>query len=563
MTRAQRTQDPAAVALDHTDSLRLLDRQTRVLELLASGASLDVVLTSVVLALEELIDGARCSILLLDPVTATLHHGAAPTLPASYAGAIDGMRIGPHEGSCGSAAYLGIPVIADDITTDPRWQGFRDIAMPYGLRSCWSTPIRGRTQTTGTFAVYHDCVHQPSPRERRLVERFTHLSSVAIDHAALFGALAESEERFRHAFEDSAAGMALTDLKGRFVKVNRALCDMLHRSETELLTMTMGQVLTSAPPGCDPAQLLAEVAAGRRETTHFESRALRSDGRVQQVAVAASAVRGTDEVPVHLSLNLQDTTQRHAAERERRARREAEVARAVAETTSRAKSAFLTSLSHELRTPLQAVAGFAELLGALDLPSERRDAALAHIQSATAHITSLVDDVLDIAKIEAGALPMRITDVDLATVISDALDLLSPLAAEREITLRRPRVGGWVRADQRRLRQVLINLITNAIRYNHPAGQVQVSVGSAGGTRTIRVADTGPGIRADLLDRLFVPFDRLGAEAGPEQGAGLGLPLARGLTEAMGGQLALESQPGAGITASVSLPSLEPEGRLT
>jgi PAS domain S-box-containing protein len=206
---------------------------------------------------------------------------------------------------------------------------------------------------------------------------------VAIDHATLFGALAESEERFRHAFEDSAAGMALTDLKGRFIKVNRALCDMLCRSETDLLTMTMSQVLTSGPPGCDPAQLLAEVASGRRDSALFESRALCSDGKVQEVTLAASAVRGAEGAPVHLSLNLQDTTQRHAAERERRARREAEVARAVAEAASKAKSAFLTSLSHELRTPLQAVAGFAELLGTLDLPSERRAAALVHIQSAT------------------------------------------------------------------------------------------------------------------------------------------------------------------------------------
>jgi signal transduction histidine kinase len=157
---------------------------------------------------------------------------------------------------------------------------------------------------------------------------------------------------------------------------------------------------------------------------------------------------------------------------------------------------------------------------------------------------------------------VHITDVDLATVISDALDLLSPLAAERGITLGRPPTAGWVRADQRRLRQVLINLITNAIRYNNPAGRVQVSVEQGRETQTIRITDTGPGIRADLLDRLFVPFDRLGAEAGPEQGAGLGLPLARGLTEAMGGQLTLDCGRGAGTTAAVSLPSLERDGRL-
>lgn len=553
--------DLPAGELSHSDSLRLLQRHTSVLELLASGASLKVVLTSVVLALEELIDGARCSILLLDPVAATLHHGAAPSLPASYAVAIDGMSIGPDEGSCGSAAYLGTPVVAADITTDPRWAGFRDLARPHGLRSCWSTPICGRAGTSGTFAVYHDCVHQPTPRERRLVERFTHLASVAIDHARLFGALAESEERFRHAFEDSAAGMALTDLTGRFGKVNRALCDMLRHSEATLLMMTIYQVLTGASAGPDPAALLRDVISAHGDSAQFEARARRSDGESQRVVVAASVVRGADGTPLHLSLNLQDTTQRYAAERERRARREAEVARAVAETASQAKSAFLTSLSHELRTPLQAVAGFAELLGTVDLPPRRREAALVHIQGATAHITSLVDDVLDIAKIEAGALTVHLTQVDLANVLPDIVELLRPLAAERGITLRLCQAAGTVRADERRLRQVVINLITNAIRYNKPEGQVEVGVAAAADGCAIRVTDTGPGIDPGLFERLFIPFDRLGAESSPEQGTGLGLPLARGLTEAMGGHLAIDSEPGMGTTSTVILPQGQAQPR--
>jgi PAS domain S-box-containing protein len=550
------TPEPAVVELSHTDSLLLLRRQTAVLELLASGAPLPTVLTSVALALEELIDGARCSILLLDPVTATLHHGAAPTLPDSYAEAIDGMSIGPDAGSCGAAAYLGSPVVAEDITTDPRWDRFRALALPYGLRSCWSSPIRGRTGTTGTFAVYHDRAHQPKQRERGLVERFTHLASVAIDHAGLFGALAESEERFRHAFEDSAVGMALTDLNGRFLKVNRALREMLRQPEAELLVTTIDQVLAPTAGGGDPAGLLREVATAARDSVHFEAAGRRSDGTALRVAVAASAVRGAAGSPVHLSLNLQDVTQRHAAERERRARREAEVARAVAEAASRAKSVFLTDLSHELRTPLQAITGFTELLGTLDLPVERRRAALSHIQGATAHIISLVDDVLDIAKIEAGALPLQITDVDLAAAIQDVLDLLSPLASERGITLRCERPAVTVRADERRLRQVLINLVTNAIRYNGPNGSVQITAGQHGRQTTIRVTDSGPGIPPEMLGRLFVPFDRLGAEASHEQGAGLGLPLARGLTEAMGAQLQVESHPPLGTTFAVVLSTM-------
>jgi signal transduction histidine kinase len=419
------TADPATAASDlsHADSLGLLHKQTAVLELLASGAPLTEVLNRVVVALEELMTGARCSILLLDAEAATLRHGAAPSLPASYSRAIDGMSIGPDAGSCGTAAYLGTPVIAEDIAADPRWDRYRGTAMPHGLRSCWSSPISGRTGCMGTFAVYRNHPHQPGPRERELVQRFSHLASIAIDHERLFGA-----------------------------------------------------------------------------------------------------------------------------------RREAEVARGAAESASQAKSAFVTALSHELRTPLQAIAGFTELLGTLPLNEERRAAALGHIQDATAHIAALVDDVLDIAKIEAGALSLQLTDVDVATVIQDVLDLVSPLAADRGIALRPRRpITGTVRADERRLRQILINLVTNAVRYNRPAGTVEVGAEPGGRVIAIAVTDTGPGIPAGQLDQLFVPFDRLSAEQGREQGAGLGLPLARGLAEAMGGELAVTSDPGAGSTFTVRL----------
>src|SRR6201992_2906293 len=410
--------------LSHGDSLQLLHKQTAVLGQLASGAPLVTVLTSVVVALEELIDGARCSILLLDADTATLHHGAAPTLPASYAAAIDGLTIGPDAGSCGTAAFLGAPVIAEDIAADPRWERYRGTAMPHGLRACWSSPINGRAGCLGTFAVYHDHAHRPGPRERELVRQFSHLASIAIDHERLFGA-----------------------------------------------------------------------------------------------------------------------------------RREAEVARGAAESASQAKSAFLTALSHELRTPLQAIAGFTQLPGTLPLNAERRAAALGHIQDATAHIAALVDDVLDIAKIEAGALSLQLTDVDVATVIQDVLDLVSPLGADRGIALRPRRpITGTVRADERRLRQILINLVTNAVRYNRPAGTVEV--GAEPGARVIAIAvtDTGPGIPAGQLDQLFVPFDRLSAEQGREQGAGLGLPLARGLAEAMGGGVGGGPGPGAGRTVTGPAP---------
>jgi PAS domain S-box-containing protein len=533
---------PAVAAdLDHADSLGLLHRQTGILELIGNGTPLPQVLTAVATALEELIPGCRCSILLLDPLASTLHHGAAPSLPPDYSAAIDGLPIGPYAGSCGSAAYRDESVVVSDIATDPLWDPYRDLALPHGLRACWSSPIRGRRGVLGTFAVYHGCPHRPDAREQRLVDRLTHLSSVAIDHAGLYGALAESEERFRRAFEDNTVGMALISLDGRLVKVNQALREVLGRTEVQLLGTPLDAVLpgTGNPPG-----------EGGQYTSHTHS----SDGRELELAVAASVVRGADGLPAQVCVNVADVTQRRAAQRERRARWEAEVGRRHAEAASRAKSEFVSGLSHELRTPLQAITGFTELLGTLDLPVERRHAALGHIATASSHILSLVDDTLDIARIEAGALSVHPEEVELSELASSVLDLLTPLADERGVVLQRVRTAATASVDRTRLRQVLINLVTNGIRYTPRGGWVRVGVQSSRGTVAVAVQDSGPGIPADRLERLFVPFDRLGAE-GVGDGVGLGMALARGLTEAMGGRLLVRSEVGQGTTVAVVFPA--------
>jgi PAS domain S-box-containing protein len=539
--------------LDHADSLCLLRRQTSVLELIATGTPLAEVLTCVVVALEELIEGSRCSILLLDQATATLRHGAAPSLPVAYAASIDGLLIGPEEGSCGAAAYFGAPVVAADIQSDVRWQRFRDVATPHGMRSCWSSPIQGRTGIVGTFAVYHDHPHRPPLRERRLVDRFSHLASVAIDHAGLFGALAESEDRFRRAFEDNAVGMVLASVDGRIVRVNRALRVMLGRTEVQLLGCPLDEVVR---PTAGTAGRLGRLARNGAGGVHYEATARHTDGRTIDLAVAASIVSGADGVPVNLSVNLLDITQRRAAERERRARREAEVARAAAEAASRAKSEFVAALNHELRTPLQAITGFTELLRTLDLPPDRRQAALGHIEAATAHVLSMADDLLDIAKIEADALPIRVEPVELSGLLDEVLALLAPLAVEHDVTLRPAGRHGAVRADRRRLRQVLINLVTNGVRYNRAGGWVEVGAKDSGAsTVTVSVRDSGCGIPPEMMSRLFTPFDRLGAECSAEPGAGLGLVVARALTEVMGGTLEIRSAAEVGTIAAITLPS--------
>jgi PAS domain S-box-containing protein len=544
-----------SAGIDHADSLTLVERHSQVLDLLASGATLTDVLTEVAVALEELIPGSRCSVLLLDRVTGTLNHGAAPHLPRNYLAAIDGITIGPRAGSCGTSAHLRTPIIASDITSDPRWVAFRDLAAEHGLRSCWSQPIFGRNGAVlGTFAAYHQVPHVPDERELRLVGQFVHLASVAIDHAGLFGALVDSEERFRRAFEDNAVGMAMTDLRGVLTKMNRSLRIMFGCDELDLL----GRSLIELVHPDDRFAATVALQMSLREDTdsaEFEARFVTLDHRTVVVAVTVSAVRGTDGRPLRWCVNLLDVTQRRAMQAERQARREAEAAQRTAEAASRAKSDFLAALSHEIRTPLQAVTGFTELLQNLDLSPERRRQALRHIEGAAGHILALVDDVLDIAKIEAGALQLQIERVDLAAMVREVVELLRPLADQRAVTLHLMTgitEDSHVHADRRRLRQVLINVINNGLLYNHPGGWVRLTV-EMSDDAVVEISDSGPGIADELRDRLFLPFDRLGADIGGEPGAGLGLALSRALTEAMGGRLVLRSAAGGGTTAAVTL----------
>ena len=253
-------------------------------------------------------------------------------------------------------------------------------------------------------------------------------------------------------------------------------------------------------------------------------------------------------------MNVLDITGRRAAERERRRRAEADLARNAAEAANRAKTDFVSALGHELRTPLQAITGFTELLGTLDLDGERRAAALNHITAAAGHILTMVNEVLDVARIEARALPLTLGDVALQPVVAGVLAMVQPLAAAQRVTLQMSAGGSpaHVHADERRVTQVLVNLVTNAIRYNRSDGTVLVGWTVDDEHVLISVRDSGPGIAAEYLGRLFTPFDRLGRDS--EEGVGLGLPLARGLTEAMGGRLTVDSEVAVGTTVTVALP---------
>ena len=255
---------------------------------------------------------------------------------------------------------------------------------------------------------------------------------------------------------------------------------------------------------------------------------------------------------------VQDVTRARAVEhalREQTAR---------AENASRAKSEFLARMSHELRTPLNSIIGFSQLLE-LEGPDPRQREHIDYVLKAGVHLLGLINEVLDLAKIEAGQMTVSPEPVALAKLVRDALALVAPLASEHTVSLAMSTDSLaddlHVYADRQRLEQVLLNVLTNAIKYNHAGGRVDLffQTTDSGHVRT-SIADTGIGIASEQLSKLFKPFERLGAEETGIEGSGLGLALSKALLDAMGGTIEVHSTPGAGTNVTLELAAAQPPG---
>jgi PAS domain S-box-containing protein len=277
------------------------------------------------------------------------------------------------------------------------------------------------------------------------------------------------------------------------------------------------------------------------------------DGRDYWFFVETRAIRdATGQVRQYISIG-RDVSERKAAEQELREARDA------AQRASQAKSEFLSAMSHELRTPMNAILGFGQLLASdpgFVLPPRQQDQ-VGEILRAGRHLLALIDDVLDLTRVEAGKQQIAIEPVTLHPLVDDCLALMRPVAQERGITLElvtRPASDCFVAADRTRLTQVLLNLLSNAIKYNRDGGRVRVDCLVDGDNLRLEVIDTGPGLSAAQRERLFNAFDRLGAETGPIPGAGIGLVLSRRIVELMHGEIGVTSEPGQGSTFWLRLP---------
>jgi PAS domain S-box-containing protein len=354
-------------------------------------------------------------------------------------------------------------------------------------------------------------------------------------------------ERF---FELAVDVFVVTGPDGRFEHVNQAMSRLLGVDREVILSKPWSEFVHPDDRQRSAEENAREFALGHRTVT-FENRYVDVTGGIHWMDWSAEL---DPETGVVYGIARDVTAQKAAVEA-------LEEARAAADSANRAKSEFLSRMSHELRTPLNAVLGFAQLLTMNELDETQREQ-VEQILRGGRHLLDLIDEVMDISRIEIGAATVSVEPVQLAEVVADAISLLGPLASDRQIALRStltPDHAGHVLADRQRLKQVLVNFLSNAIKYT-PPGSTATIVASPAGSDWLRVSvvDDGPGIPGELLGRLFSPFERIGADQTKVEGTGLGLAHSKALVERMGGRIGVESNVGEGSTFWIELMVAEP-----
>jgi signal transduction histidine kinase len=532
--------------------LDLFEAQGAIIDFMANGASFREALDRIAILVERLAPPALCSILLLQRDGIHLRPAAAPSLPDAYCQAIEGLEIGPSVGSCGTAAYTKRPVIVTDIATSPLWELPREFVLSFGLRACWSLPIMNADgRVLGTIAMYYREPRAPSDHDFALLEPCARLVRLALAQHHKEEELRDAEARWQVAAEATDIGTYDVELttgadiwSTQFKKLlgfpedmkpNLArLLEMIHPDDLPEFRRNFGRRPGEAPT--DPDRL-----------RNVEMRIARADnGEERIVAIKGRVVRNADGLPTRAIGTLADVT------RQRRRERELAEAKSAAEHANRAKSQFLASMSHELRTPLNAVIGFSdairqETMGPIKPPKYLEY--VNDIHDSGQHLLSLINDVLDMAKIEAGKMELRPRDLDVAQLAASSLRFVEQRARECELTLAcNVEPGLELYADERATCQILTNFLSNAVKFTKPGGTITLFAHRlTDGTVAIGVADDGVGMSDEGVRHALQPFGQVEQSLTvDERGTGLGLPIAKALIEGHGGQFRIESVAGKG-----------------
>ena len=552
----------------------LLDKRNALLEKIARGEDTETIFTHIIRTIEAEAKGTLCSILLLDNDGVHVRHAASsPALPRDYVRAIDGAPIGPAAGSCGTAMFTGKQVIVSDIATDPLWKEYKAIALPFGLKACWSVPILSpQRKVLGSFAMYYREIRSPGELDIKLIEFAARIAEIALDRAAADKRLREREQSLSSIYAtvgDSIFQLSLeTDQRFRFSSVNKAFLDTTGLSETQIVGKRVDEVIPE--PSLSLVLRRYREAIRDKKIVRWEETSVYPTGELTgEVSIAPvfdKAGRCT-----HLVGAVHDITDRKKAEQnlrqlnaelESRVReRTAELAGAMerAQEADRLKSAFLANMSHELRTPLNSIIGFTGILaqGLAGPLNDEQKKQIGMANYSARHLLALINDVLDISKIEAGQLEIRKERFDMRVVIEISVAAVRSMAEKKNLPIEifiAPEVG-FIVSDRRRVEQILVNLLNNAVKFTE-TGKIVLNCKADSEFIVVTVSDTGIGIRAEDIPHLFRPFRQVDSGlARRHDGTGLGLSICKELVNLLGGSISVESRLGEGSDFSFRLPT--------
>ena len=367
----------------------------------------------------------------------------------------------------------------------------------------------------------------------------------------------------RSLFESNTDALMTTDPSGIITDVNKQMEALTGCTRDELIGAPFKKYFTDP----DRAETSIKLVLSEKKVTDFELTVRAIDGKETVVSYNATTFYDRDRRLQGVFAAARDVTERKRLDQVLQEKNvELESARSVAEKANLAKSEFLSSMSHELRSPLNAILGFAQLMDSdSPPPTPAQKESIAQILQAGWHLLKLIDEILDLAKVESRKAPLSREPVSLAEVMLECQGMVEPQAQPRGIRMTFPpsETSPYVLADRVRVKQVLINLLSNAIKYNKTGGTVEVKCAeNTPGRIRVSVGDTGAGLSPDQLAQLFQEFNRLGQEGGVEEGTGIGLVVAKRMVELMGGAIGAESTVGVGSVFWFELDSTD-EPRLS
>ena len=533
--------------------LRDLERgQREILEAIAYGATESYVLERIVRLIEARSAGMLCSIVLFDEQTGTIRTGAAPNLPRAYLRAIDGLKIGPDAGSCGAAIFRRGSVIVEDIATHPFWTRYRDLALPFGLRACWSTPFySAHGQVLGSFAMYFREPRAPSPLEARWVERATHLASIAVGRTRMEEAIRaersniEAQARLLDLASDA---ISCTGVEGTINYWNGGAERLYGFSRQEAYGQRVQDLIYADTDQFERARTsLLDAGSFSGELTQLDKH-----GRPIVVDARWTLIRDAGQNPEGVLSISTDVTHRKQLEYDlQRSRRLESIGR------------FAGGIAHDFNNILLAISANTTLIAESKLEDPFAKEALTEVLDATARAKELVRQILTFSRQREA----KRDPIAPSRVVAEVLRLIRPvLPTSIELDSVIDEGAPDVLADPTQLHQVAMNLVNNAAQAMPDGGRLSVRVERAtlstpppeaprlgpGDYARLTVSDTGFGMDEATQQRIFEPFFTTKIDQG---GTGLGLSVVDGIIKTHGGSVVVTSKPGEGSSFAVYLPA--------